>query len=214
MEKKRIPVSLSQLRELVLKRSRNLGETVEASNSRIREESSQDVSDHTSNTMSGEDIEGIIVLEDDLELGGQVTASSCDDSNSERSRSTDVSRGRGDSYETRDDSGTETDGRPFSLETPIHEHPGETTDGGSDDGNNDSLSSTHVLQNLRKKALGDLQLTQNDLNKLKTLTLANAEPPLKPNQPNLMHKRLPQHLWPTGIPLKFFPLKKSDRDSP
>ena len=54
----------------------NHGNTVEAGNRRLREESGKDVADDSADSVDSEDIESIIVVEEELELGSDVASSS------------------------------------------------------------------------------------------------------------------------------------------
>lgn len=124
--------------------SGNGGDAVKGSDGRLSEEASADVADETTDGVSGEDIEAVIVVEDELELGRPIASSATKNTESDSSGSTDESRSRGDGDESGNGTRAETDDGPLALETPIPEHPGQSTDGSSQVGDDASLNGAQV----------------------------------------------------------------------
>lgn len=83
-------------------------------------------------------------MEDELELGRPVASGTTKNTESDGSGSTDESRSGGDGDESGDGARAETDDGPLALETPIPEHPGQSTDGGSQVGDDASLNGAQV----------------------------------------------------------------------
>lgn len=83
-------------------------------------------------------------MEEELELGRPIASSAAKNTESNSSGSTDESRSRSDGDESRDGTRAETDDGPLALETPIPEHPGQSTDGSSQVGDDASLNGAQV----------------------------------------------------------------------
>lgn len=94
--------------------------------------------------MNGEDIEGIIGTQVELELGGHIAANAADNTEDDSSPGCDVTGGRGDGYETRDGAGAEPHDGPLLLETVIHQDPGDGADGGGEVGDDASHDGTEI----------------------------------------------------------------------
>lgn len=127
-----------------------------------REESCEDVANETSDGVLGEDIEGVINMEDILEpseavrvcfwmeegggdlLGGIVGTSGTEDTVDDGSPGRNETGTRSNGNETSDDTGAETDSGPLALKTVIENTPCDTTDTGSKVGNNSSHDSAHI----------------------------------------------------------------------
>lgn len=124
--------------------SRDNGDAVKGSDGSLSEEGSADVADETTDGVSGEDIEAIIVVEDELELGRPIASSAAKNAKGNSSGSTDESRSRSDGNKSRNGTRAETDDGPLALETPIPEHPGQSTDGSSQVGDDASLNGAVV----------------------------------------------------------------------
>jgi len=124
--------------------SRDGGETVECGDGSLSKEAGADVADDTTNGVSSEDIEAIIVVKEELELGCPIASSATKDTKGNSSGGADESRAGSDGNETGDGSGAEADNRPLPLKTPIPEHPGKTADGSSEVGDDASLDSAQV----------------------------------------------------------------------
>ena len=112
------------------------GEAIEMRYVICGEEAGKHVTDEASNSMDGEDIERVVNTEYKLELGGIIGASGSDDTVDDGSPSGYETRSGGDGYETSNNTGAETDGRPFALQTVVHHAPGDTTDTGCQVGYN------------------------------------------------------------------------------
>jgi len=108
---------------------------VEASDVGFGEDSRHNAADKPSDAMDSKDIKGIVVVEGMLELAGQVTASSTDESNSDRTARPDEARGRSDSDEARDSARAESHGRELAFIAVVHQHPSESSDRRSEVGN-------------------------------------------------------------------------------
>lgn len=94
--------------------------------------------------MDGEDIEGVIGTQVELELGGDVAANATDYTEDDSSPGRDVAGSRGDGHETRDGAGAEPDDGPLLLEAIIHQYPGDSTDGGGQVGDNASHDGAEI----------------------------------------------------------------------
>lgn len=102
------------------------------------EKSGQQITDNTTDTMDGEDIEGIVGAHDKFELRGYVAADAADDAEDDSRPRRDVSGGRRDGHEARDGAGTEADDGPLPLEAVIEEDPGDAANGGREMGDDAS----------------------------------------------------------------------------
>ena len=94
------------------------------------EDTGQDVANHTTNTVDGEDVKSIVNTNQELELGGEVAADTADDTNNNGTVSGDEAGGRGNTNEARNGTGAEADGAPLLLKTVVEEDPGKTTHAG------------------------------------------------------------------------------------
>lgn len=94
--------------------------------------------------MNGEDIEGVIGAQVELELGGDVAANATDHTEDDGSPGRDVTGGRGDGHETRDGAGAEPDDGPLLLEAVIHQDPGDGADGGGEVGDDAGHDGTEI----------------------------------------------------------------------
>lgn len=117
---------------------------IEGSNSVVGEESSEDVTNHTANTVSSEDVKSIVVTDKVLETSGEVAGSTTENAESDGGRSSNVTGSRSDGDQTRDGTGAEANSGPLPLEPPVPEHPGQGTDRSSDLGDHHSLDSPKV----------------------------------------------------------------------
>ena len=94
--------------------------------------------------MGSKDIEGLVDIDEVLELGGKVARDTRDKANDDGRVGTDVARRGGDTDQTRDGTRAEPDSREFTLQPPVEDHPRDTTDGSREVGDNDSLDSAEV----------------------------------------------------------------------
>lgn len=115
------------------------------------EEGGEDVADETANGVLGEDVEGVVDAEDELELGcvlgvlasvsrGEggdtyIGTGGSDDTVDDGRPGWDVTGPGSDGYETGDDTGAETDSGPLAFKTVIQDTPCDTSDAGSQVGN-------------------------------------------------------------------------------
>lgn len=123
---------------------RDLSHTVVVGDGSLSKETSHHATDHTTDGVGGENIETVVNSDVKLDLGSKVASETTDESDSKRRRGTDVSSGGSDGDETRDGTGAEPDGGPLSLQSPIEQHPGDTTDGSSQVGNDACLDGSEV----------------------------------------------------------------------
>jgi hypothetical protein len=108
------------------------------------EESGQEVSHNTAHAVLAEDIQRIVNLDVELQLGGIIAGHGSNDAeDNSRPRWYEAGR-RGDSDEARDGTGAETDRGPFLVEAVIKQHPSNTTHRSSDVSNNTSHDRAHV----------------------------------------------------------------------
>jgi len=98
------------------------------------EEAGEDVADETADGVHGEDIEGIVNAEEELELGGIVGAGGSNNTVDNCGPGGHETGTGGDGYETGDDTGAESHGGPFAFETVVHHAPGDSADGGCEIG--------------------------------------------------------------------------------
>jgi len=122
----------------------DLGDTVEARDGCLGEETGHDAADDTSNGVGRKDIERLVDSDEELDLGGKVTADTSDETDRDGSGSSDVTRGGGDTDKTGDGTGAKTDGGELALEPPVEQHPSDTADGGGEVGHDASLDGTKV----------------------------------------------------------------------
>lgn len=90
------------------------------------------------------DIKTVVVAKHELELGRKVTDSTRHESKQDRRGATHKSRSRSDRHEARNRTRAESDSRPLALKAPIPEHPGQTTDRGSEVGDDARLRGTQI----------------------------------------------------------------------
>lgn len=81
--------------------------------------------------MDGKDVEGIVNANEELELGGKVAANSTHDTDDEASPRSHETRSRRNRNKAGNGAGAEANGAPFLLQTVIEQDPSNTTDGGS-----------------------------------------------------------------------------------
>lgn len=136
---------VTKLNVVVVKPSTwNLGDAVEPSNGCLREQCSHDAADDTANSVRCEHVEGLVDADEELDLGSKVTPDTSDETDRDGGRGTDVSGSGGDTDKTRDRTRAKTDGGELSLESPVEQHPGDTTDRSSEVGNDTSLDGAEV----------------------------------------------------------------------
>lgn len=119
-------------------------DTIKLGDRGLSEETGQEGTDHTSHTVRGEDVESLVDVEQELELGGKVGTDGSEETNSDGSWSTNVTRSRGDTNKTGDGTGAETDSGELFLESPVEQHPGDGTDRSGEVGNDTGLNSSEV----------------------------------------------------------------------
>lgn len=90
-------------------------------------ETSEEVSNDTSDTVNSIDIKSIINAHEILELGTVVASSGADNTEDNSGPSRDETRSRSDGDETRNDTRAETDGGPLLFESVVEETPGNTS---------------------------------------------------------------------------------------
>lgn len=122
----------------------DLGEAVKMGYVVRGEETGQEITDETSNTVDGEDIERVIDMEEELEFGGIVASDSSDYTEDNSRPGRDEARTRGDCDQSRNDTTAETNSGPFPFKTVVEKTPGNTTDASRKVGDNCSHNSTKV----------------------------------------------------------------------
>jgi hypothetical protein len=95
------------------------GDAIKSGNVFISEKTGEEISDDTTNSMGGEDIQWVIVVEDELELGAKVAYCASDDTKGDGGRWTNESGSGGNGYETDDGTGAEPNNGPLLLEAVI-----------------------------------------------------------------------------------------------
>jgi hypothetical protein len=95
------------------------GGAIESGNTCLGEEGSEDVADHTTDTVSGEDIEGIIISGYDFELGGEIADCASYDTENNRGGRADETGCRSDGDKARNGTRAEANSGPFPLKTVI-----------------------------------------------------------------------------------------------
>lgn len=124
-------------------------DAVKASDGSLCKESSEDAADESSNSVRSKDVKCVVGLEEVLERSGQVAADGSDKANCNGSGGTDEPRGRSDADETCNDTRAESDKRKLALETPVHQHPGDTANCCCEVGNDNSLDCAEVGRECR-----------------------------------------------------------------
>jgi hypothetical protein len=95
------------------------GDAIESGNVFLSEKSGEEISNDTTNSMGGEDIEWVIVIEDKLELGGEVAYCAGDDTKGDGGRWTNETGGGSNGNETDDGTRAESNDGPLLLEAVI-----------------------------------------------------------------------------------------------
>lgn len=124
--------------------SGDLGGAIEVGNVGSGEDTGEEVTDDTANTVLSEDIKSVVDVDEELELGGVVAGGASDNTVDDSSPGSDETRAGSDGDETSNDTGAEADGRPLLLKTVVEETPGDTTNGSSNLGDDASHDTTEV----------------------------------------------------------------------
>lgn len=124
--------------------SRNDSEAVKGGNGALGKETGHNVSDHAPNCVGCKHIKAVVVVKQELELGGEIASGTSDDTERDSRRGTDEPRRRGDSNETGDRAGAETDNGPLLLETVIPNHPSQPANARCKVGHDARLGSAQV----------------------------------------------------------------------
>lgn len=122
----------------------NLGETIKMGYVVSSEEGGEDVSDKSTNGVFGEDIKSVIDAKDKLELGSIIGTGSSHNTIDDGGPGRNETRSGSDSDETSNDTGAEADGGPFALKTIIEDTPCDTSNAGSQVGDDCGHDSAHV----------------------------------------------------------------------
>lgn len=109
-------------------------ESIKRGDTRLRKQRSEQVSDESSDSVGGEHIEGLVDPEEELDPRRKVTRDRPNKRHRDRRGCLDESSCGGDDDETDDRSGAEPDGGPLSLETPVEDEPGQSSDRGGEVG--------------------------------------------------------------------------------
>ena len=104
------------------------------------EKSSQKVANQASYAMDGEDVQGVVNMKQELELGSVIACSSSNNTEYDGSPRRNETATGSDSDQASDDTTAEADCRPFAFQTIVENAPCEATSTGSkirDDGSHD-----------------------------------------------------------------------------
>lgn len=104
------------------------------------EQTGQEIADEATDSVDGKDVERIVNVKQELELGGIIAGDGSDDSEDDGGPRWDEAGAGSDGDETGNDTTAETDGGPLALEPVVEDTPGQATNAGSnvgDDGSHD-----------------------------------------------------------------------------
>lgn len=107
-------------------------------------DTSQQVSNNTTNTMDCEDIESFIDVENELQLGCKVACNATNNTEDDSGPRSDETGARSDGNQSGNSTRAETNDRPLALEAVIEEHPGNSTHGGGKVGSDERHDRTDV----------------------------------------------------------------------
>lgn len=107
-------------------------------------ESGANVSNKATNGMDSKDVESIVRTQEVLQLRRVVACSATDDTEDDGRPWRDVSGAGRDGNETSNNTRAETDGRPLLLQSVIDQAPRDSTNAGSQVGDNSRNDSSHV----------------------------------------------------------------------
>lgn len=107
-------------------------DTIETDDGIGGEESVEDETDDTADTVLSEDIEGIVNADEELDLGSEVAGDASDDTEEDAGPGVDETRGGSGSDETRDGTGAPADHGPLLSQAVIEETPGHGGEHGSE----------------------------------------------------------------------------------
>lgn len=108
------------------------------------EQSSKEVTNESTNSMDGKDVQGVVAVNQVLELGCVIASNASDHSEDDSSPSGNVTRTRCDSDQSGHHTTAEADSRPLSLKAVVQETPSDTADGGCKVGDHSSHDSAHI----------------------------------------------------------------------
>lgn len=108
------------------------------------EESSQNVSNETANTVNSENVERIVRAEEVLELRGVVAEGASNNTKDDGGPSRNETGTGSNGDEASDDAGAETDGGPLLLKTVIDQAPGDATNASREVGDDGSHDCTQI----------------------------------------------------------------------
>lgn len=112
---------------LVQETSFDLGEPIQMRYVIRGEECGQDVADETANAVNGKDVKSVVDAEEELELGRVVCACTAEDAKDDGGPCWDEAGTGSDADETGNDTGAESNGGPFALETVVKHTPGDAS---------------------------------------------------------------------------------------
>jgi len=120
---------VSELHEVTVKPATwNLGDTVIGSDRGLGEDAGEEETNHARDSVTGEDVEGVVKVEPDLESGEEVADAGGGKANEGRGRDTDEAGGRCNGDESSDGPGAEADDRPLVEVAPVQKHPGDAAE--------------------------------------------------------------------------------------
>lgn len=113
------------------------------------EETGQQVANDTTNTVDGKDIESLVNAHEELKLGGEVAADATNNTEDNRSPRGNETGTGGDSNQSSDGAGAETDDGPLLLKAVVEQDPGDAADGGGEVGDDAGHDGAHVSSKSR-----------------------------------------------------------------
>jgi hypothetical protein len=122
----------------------DLGKSIKVGNVIGSEETGQQISDQTANTVNGKDIEGIVDVKQELELGSIIASNASDHAEDDCSPGGNEPTAGSDCDQSSNDTAAESDSRPFAFKAVVEDTPSEATNAGGKVGNNRGHDGTEV----------------------------------------------------------------------
>lgn len=121
------------------------GDKVVGTKGNIRsKDTGKKVTDDTTDTVDGKDVESLVDANEKLELGGKVGGSTTDNTEDGAGPDGDVTGSGGDGDETGDGAGAEADGGPLALQAVVEEDPRQTGQASGQVGDEEDLGRQDV----------------------------------------------------------------------
>jgi len=122
----------------------DLGKSIKVGNVIGSEETGQQISNQTANTVNGEDIKGIVDVKQELELGGIIASDASDNAEDHSSPGGNETTAGSNGDKSSNDTAAESDRRPFAFETVVEDAPSETSDASGKVGDDRGHDGTEV----------------------------------------------------------------------